>query len=347
MGKTKVLRVDPHRQTVVLKDDKQIQYGRVLIATGGVPYRPPFLGKLAEDVKNRVTTFRTIQDFQDLEKIIDKSKSVAIIGGGFLGSELAAAFSLKAKKKDLKVIQVFPEEGNLSLVLPTYLTKWTTAKLKKDGVEIHPESDIRQITKNATTGKVDILLKSDAVVSADHVVVATGLVPNIQIAKASGLEIDPLINGIVVNAELEARSDIYAAGDVTSYHDIALGRRRVEHYDHAVNSGRIAGLNMTGAKTPYTHQSMFWSNVGPEISFEAVGNLDAKLQTVSIWSKAPEDDTQAKHNKGVVYYLKDRRVCGVLLWNVFGQLDTARMILDSKKVVSDPSTLTKLINVNA
>jgi apoptosis-inducing factor 1 len=85
--------------------------------------------------------------------------------------------------------------------------------------------------------------------------------PNISLAENSGLEIDPKLNGIVVNAELEARSDVFAAGDCTSFHDIALGRRRVEHYDHAVESGRLAGLNMTGAKKPYTHQSMFWSNV--------------------------------------------------------------------------------------
>lgn len=82
----------------------------------------------------------------------------------------------------------------------------------------------------------------------DHVIVAAGLQPNTTIAKNSGLEIDPKYGGILVNAELEARSDVFVAGDVCSYHDVVLGRRRVEHYDHAVMSGRTAGLNMTGQK---------------------------------------------------------------------------------------------------
>lgn len=82
-------------------------------------------------------------------------------------------------------------------------------------------------------------------------VVAVGVEPNIDLAKASHLETDPEIGGFLVNAELEARSNLWVAGDAACFYDIRLGRRRVAHHDHAVVSGRLAGENMTGASKLY------------------------------------------------------------------------------------------------
>ena len=78
-------------------------------------------------------------------------------------------------------------------------------------------------------------------------------------------QVDPVKGGILVNAELEARRDVWVAGDAASFYDVSLGRRREEHHDHATVSGRLAGENMAGARRPYTHQSMFWSDLGPEV----------------------------------------------------------------------------------
>ena len=174
--------------------------------------------------------------------------------------------------------------------------------------------------------------------------------PNTSLAKASGLEIDPKIDGVVVNAELEARTNVFAAGDVTSYHDVALGRRRVEHYDHAYMSGRHAGLNMTGEHKPYNHQSMFWSNIGPDVNFEAVGIIDSSLPTVSIWNKSQTSNIKPgdeDYDQGVVYYLREKKVVGVLLWNLFGQLDNARKIVQSQKFITEPSVLENAIPINS
>ena len=82
---------------------------------------------------------------------------------------------------------------------------------------------------------------------ADQVIVAAGVEPNTQLADTSDLEVDPEIGGFLVNAELQARSDLWVAGDAACFYDVNLGRRRVEHHDHAVVSGRLAGENMTGA----------------------------------------------------------------------------------------------------
>lgn len=78
-------------------------------------------------------------------------------------------------------------------------------------------------------------------------IVAVGVQPNTDLAKTSNLETDPKIGGFLVNAELEARSNLWVAGDAACFFDVKLGRRRVEHHDHAVTSGRLAGENMTGA----------------------------------------------------------------------------------------------------
>jgi programmed cell death 8 (apoptosis-inducing factor) len=162
--------------------------------------------------------------------------------------------------------------------------------------------------------------------------------------------LDSKRGGIIVNAELEARRNIFGAGDCISYHDIALGRRRVEHYDHAANSGITAGLNMTGARSPYTHQSMFWSDLGPSIAFEAVGVIDSELRTVGIWDKDKnhprEEEKGESYQKGMVYYLDDNnKLVGVLLFNNFGKLDEAKTLLKRGATYSVASSLSSVISL--
>merc|ERR1712025_978800 len=130
----------------------------------------------------------------------------------------------------------------------------------------------------------------------DHMVVAVGIEPDLALAQASNLEVDKVNGGFKVNSELEAVPDLYVAGDAASFDDPALGRRRVEHHDHAVVSGRLAGENMTGSHKAYTHQSMFWSDLGPDVGYEAIGLVDSKLPTVGVFAAATEKDTP----KGIV-----------------------------------------------
>ncbi|KAJ2998913.1 Apoptosis-inducing factor 1, mitochondrial [Globomyces sp. JEL0801] len=341
LPKTSVLRLDTDSKSVIL-NNATITYSKVLIATGGTPKKLQVAEKLSEQMRKKVTTFRNVDDFKALDKVTDKAKTVVVIGGGFLGSELSSAL---AKKSKIKVIQVFPEEGNLSNVFPKYLTAWTTSKLEKEGVIVKPKCSVTDVSEKDS--RIELKLNNGETVTADHVVVAMGLSPNVAIAHKSGIEVDPVLGGILVNAELEARSDVYAAGDVSSYHDIALGRRRVEHYDHAVNSGRVAGLNMAGVKKPYTHQSMYWSSIGSNVNFEAIGLTDPKLKTISVWSQ-PTSQNPDKHHKGAVYYMRDAKVVGVLLWNLHDklQLELARNLIADAKTINDPNSLASAINVH-
>ena len=147
-----------------------------------------------------------------------------------------------------------------------------------------------------------------------------GIHPNLELAKQAGLQID---NGIVVNEQLQTLDpDIYAAGDAANFFHSALGKRvRVEHEDNAVQMGKLAGRNMAGAHDTYTHIPMFYSDLF-ELGYEAVGEMNSKMQMFSDWEEP--------FKKGVVYYLDDGRVRGVLLWNVWEKVDEARELMKEK-----------------
>ncbi|XP_026530518.1 apoptosis-inducing factor 1, mitochondrial [Notechis scutatus] len=285
----KVVHMDVRGNTVKLDNGLQIAYDKCLIATGGSPRSLPVLERGGQEVQKRLTLFRKIEDFRSLEKISREVKSITIIGGGFLGSELACALGRKAQSKGLEVIQMFPENGNMGRVLPEYLSNWTTNKVKQEGVDVIPNAVVKSVS--LAGDRLLIELKDGRKVETDHIVAAVGLEPNVELAKSSGLEVDSDFGGFRVNAELQARSNIWVAGDAACFYDIKLGRRRVEHHDHAVVSGRLAGENMTGASKPYWHQSMFWSDLGPDVGYEAIGLVDSGLPTVGVFAKGTAKDT--------------------------------------------------------
>jgi 3-phenylpropionate/trans-cinnamate dioxygenase ferredoxin reductase subunit len=112
---------------------------------------------------------------------------------------------------------------------------------------------------------------------------------------------------------------VFAAGDGARFHNPALGARmRVEHEDNAVTMGRAAGRSMAGDETPYTHLPFFYSDLF-DLGYEAVGEMDPRTEIVADWKE--------KYRTGVLYYLTDKKVRGVLLWNVWGQVDAARQLV--------------------
>ncbi|XP_055054846.2 apoptosis-inducing factor 1, mitochondrial isoform X2 [Misgurnus anguillicaudatus] len=376
----KVVHMDVRENKVKLSDGAEISYDKCLIATGGVPRNLQVVERAGEEVKKRTTLFRKIEDFRSLEKISREVKSITIIGGGFLGSELACAIGRRSTDIGLEVIQMYPEKGNMGKVLPEYLSNWTTEKVRKEGVNVMTEAVVKNVTYK--DGKLEIKLKDGRHVTTDHIVAAVGLEPSVELAKSAGLEVDSDFGGYRVNAELQARSNIWVAGDAACFYDIKLGRRRVEHHDHAVVSGRLAGENMTGANKPYWHQSMFWSDLGPDVGYEAIGIVDSSLPTVGVFAKATAKDTpkaateqsgtgirseseteevastvkagapappnqqKEDYGKGVIFYLRDKVVVGVVLWNVFNRMPIARKIIKDGEEHADLNEVAKLFNIH-
>jgi NADPH-dependent 2,4-dienoyl-CoA reductase/sulfur reductase-like enzyme len=156
----------------------------------------------------------------------------------------------------------------------------------------------------------------------------------VELAAAAGLPID---DGIVVDDRGRVGGDtrVFAAGDVARFPEAALGgTRRVEHEDHAKTHGRLVGANMAGADTPYDHLPFFYSDLF-ELGYEAVGELDSRLETVADWSEPGEE--------GTVYYLDGaRRPRGVLLWNLFGRVDSARDLIRAGEPV-EPEALVERV----
>ncbi|GFO47582.1 Apoptosis-inducing factor 1, mitochondrial [Plakobranchus ocellatus] len=374
----KVVKLDAGNKAVWLASGEKITYDKCLLAPGGKPRSLPVLENASAEVKEKTVLYRNISDFRRLDSLVDNSDSVAIIGGGFLGSELACALGRKAKKSGLKVYQIFPESGNMGKVLPEYLSKWTTRKVEHEGVEVLTNQSVDKA--DFVDGKIVLATKEGKTVKVDCVVAAVGLEPNVDLAKSSNLEIDDSNGGFLVNAELEARRDLWVAGDAACFYDVKLGRRRVEHHDHAVVSGRLAGENMTGAAKPYWHQSMFWSDLGPDVGYEAIGIVDSSLRTVAVFAMASEKDTpkavveetgeglrseteatasptarspnklrsldSEEYGKGIVFYLNDKAsVVGILLWNTFNKMPIARQVLRDGARNEDLYEVAKLFDI--
>lgn len=289
-------------------DDRGTVYtfDKLLLATGGRPRRLPF-----DTDGDRIIYFRTLDDYRRLRELAGAGRRFAVIGGGFIGSEIAAALTLHGGQ----VVMLFPEEGIGARVFPAGLARALNAYYRDKGVEVLAGELVSGMRAEGV--RTVLVTQSGRELHADAVVAGLGIQPNDQLASAAGLRTE---DGIVVDEFLRtSHPDIYAAGDVARFYNPALGTRlRVEHEDNANRMGQAAGRNMAGRQDPYHHLPFFYSDLF-ELGYEAVGDLDARLTTVEDW-KEP-------YREGVVYYVKDGRVRGVLLWNVWDQVDHARALI--------------------
>lgn len=237
-----------------------------------------------------------------------------VIGGGFLGAELAAALTLTGRR----VVLLMPEAGLGARVFPGDLSRQLAADFAERGVEVRPGTSVTGVRQVQDTVVVETA--TGEAVTGDLAIVAIGIRPATDLATRAGLRVE---DGIVVDRELRTSApDVYAAGDVARYPDDALGSlQRVEHEDHARHSGRLAGRNLAGAGEPYLHRPMFYGDLF-DAGYEAVGQADARLETVGDWAEPSR--------RGVFYYLSDRTIRGVLLWNVWDRVDAARALLGTQ-----------------
>jgi NADPH-dependent 2,4-dienoyl-CoA reductase/sulfur reductase-like enzyme len=243
--------------------------------------------------------------------LTDQGQRFAVIGGGFIGSEIAAALAMNGKH----VVMLFPGAGIGDHVFGSELSAFLNEYYRQHGVEVLAGETAESLERRGT--QIALRTAGGRELLVDGVIAGIGIAPNIALAQAAGLVVD---NGIVVDAMLRTNHpDIYAAGDVANFANAALGKRmRVEHEDNSNTMGRLAGRNMAGAKEAYDHLPFFYSDLF-DLGYEAVGELDARLEIVADW-KEP-------FREGVQYYLKDGRVRGVLLWNVWEQVDAARRLI--------------------
>jgi NADPH-dependent 2,4-dienoyl-CoA reductase/sulfur reductase-like enzyme len=303
LGRT-VISFDAEKHRLVDEQGEVYSGDKLLLATGGTPRRLPFGG-------DHILYYRTLADYQRLAQLSANNQEFAVIGGGFIGSEIAAALAMNGKK----VTMLFPGDGIGSLVFPHDLSQFLNGFYRDQGVEVLAGELITGL--EVERGRRVLYTQSGLRVAADGIVAGIGILPNIELAKQAGLQTG---RGILVDENLvTSQPDIYAAGDVAEFFNPALGKRiRVEHEDNANTMGRIAGHNMAGASEPYHHLPFFYSDLF-DLGYEAAGELDSRLATVADWEEP--------FKKGVVYYLNDERVRGVLLWNVWNKIASARQLI--------------------
>ncbi len=304
----KIVALDPSKKTATDDVGNIYTYEKLLLATGGSV-------RHLQDSDKNIIYFRTADDYLKLRELSKQGSDFVVIGGGFIGSEISAALAISNKR----VTMIFPECGIGARVYPQSLVEFINSYYREKGVTVLA-SDTVESVHAADGGKTIVTTKSGKEIAADGIVAGLGIKPNTELAMQAGLAID---NGIVVDEQLRtSNSDIYAAGDVANFYSTVLDKRmRVEHEDNSNMMGEMAGRNMAGQSNIYRHQPFFYSDLF-DLGYEAVGELDASLDIIEDW-KEP-------FRKGVVYYLRNGQVRGVLLWNTWGQVDAATRLIEEK-----------------
>lgn len=309
LGRT-ATKIDPLNNKVYDDQENEYSYAKLLIATGGTPRKIPAV-KLPG-----IIYYRNLSDYKKLKEEVDKNNTFGVIGGGFIGSEIAAA--IKNYKPSAEVTLIFSEDGIGEKIFPRNLSKFLNNHYREKGVKIFSGEMVSNITKEGGLFKVET--KSGTQFRFDTIVAGLGIKPNLKLAENANLEIE---DGIVVDHHLSTRNiDIFAAGDVAYYHyDIFKEGLRVEHEDTAWMMGEFAGKNMAGERLEYNVLPYFYSDLF-DYGYEAVGKINSNMDILEDWKEPFE--------KGVLYYLEDNKLKGVLLWNIWEKVEDAKkLILES------------------
>jgi 3-phenylpropionate/trans-cinnamate dioxygenase ferredoxin reductase component len=288
-------------------------FERLLLATGGRPRR-------LADAPGGVIYYRTLDDYRRLREAAADGKHAVVIGGGFIGSEVAAALAMNGAR----VTMLFPDAGIGGRLFPAHLAESLNDYYRERGVEVLPGETVASVSHNGT---FTVTTESGRTLEADVVVAGLGIEPRTDLAAEAGLPVD---DGIPVDdrGRVGGRDDVYAAGDVARFPASALSTElRVEHEDNAKSHGAAVGANMAGADEPYEHLPFFYSDLF-DLGYEAVGEIDSRLRTVEAWAEP--------NRKGVVAYVDDEgRPRGFLLWDVWGKVDAATDLIKAGEPVDE------------
>ena len=319
------LRMSTHVQSlnttareVVLASGEHLAYDSVLLTTGAEPRRLTVPGSDLDGLR----TLRTLADSDQLQAAIRAAGRVVIIGGGWIGCEVAA--SARQLGADVAVI----EGGQLPLerVLGPELGRFYRDVHAEHGVEWHFGSGVEEFRGSQRAEEVE--LANGTVVSGDLFVVGVGVIPRISLAEDAGLTIE---NGVVTDEFLQTSvPGVFAAGDLAdAWHPLFQTRIRLEHWSAALNQGPVAAKNMLGQQVPYEKVPYFFSDQY-DVGMEYSGYAPTWDQVVYRGDPASREF--------IAFWLKDGRLAAGMNVNTWDVNDTIAAIVASRKPV-DPDRL--------
>jgi 3-phenylpropionate/trans-cinnamate dioxygenase ferredoxin reductase component len=314
-----VVGVDVAAHVVALESGQELEYQKVLIATGGRNRRLAVPGAQLPGIHY----LRTVAECDAIKQETAANRHALVVGMGFIGSEVAASLT----QLGVRVTAVFPERVPLERVLGDAVGGAFGAIHRANGVELRGQ---HQIVRFEGTERVEAAVTADGVrVACDFVVVGIGIEP--EIPTFSGQPV-ALSNGVLVDELCRASApEVYAAGDVANHLHPVFGRVRVEHYNNAERQGRAAARSMLGSTEPYDYIHSFWSDQY-EHKLEYVGhaaNWDQLVVRGSI-----------QERKLVGFYLLDGRLLAAVGLNRGGdpEFDTDSEMAASAGLVAARAT---------
>ncbi len=299
----RVVGLDPNARQIRLDGDETLGYTAAVLATGAAPRHIDIPGAGLAGVRY----LRTIDDSTALGDAIRTARRVAVIGAGWIGSEVAAS----ARQMGAEVVLVDPAPVPLQRVLGDEIGEVFRALHADNGVKLRLGLGVTELRGTDTVDEV--VLADGAVEAADVVVVGIGVTPQVDLAAAAGLTLD---NGVAVDDQLQSSAPgVYAAGDVASaWHPRYRRRLRIEHWANALNQGLTAGANAGGGREPYTRLPYFFSDQY-DLGLEYVGHGDPGDAVVVRGSLTDREFIAFWHRGGVV-----TAAMSVNVWDVVDDL---------------------------
>jgi 3-phenylpropionate/trans-cinnamate dioxygenase ferredoxin reductase subunit len=284
--------IDRTARRVRLHDGEAVAYDKLLIATGARARRLAMPGSHLSGI----FYLRGLDDCAALGAALQQDAAVAVVGGGYIGLEVAAS----ARKRGCRVSVLETQAAVMSRSAAPDVAAWFEELHRANGVDVL--TGVAVAGFGGTGGRIDHVLLSDGRrIEANVVVIGVGAVPNVELAAEAGLPVD---NGITVDDQgRTADTDIFAAGDATNHPNTLLGRRiRLESWQNAQNQAIVAATSMSGGEARYAEIPWFWSD-----------QYDVNLQMVGLpetWDRIVARRYEKERSLAFVYLKGDRVVGG-------------------------------------
>jgi NADPH-dependent 2,4-dienoyl-CoA reductase/sulfur reductase-like enzyme len=260
--------VDPGRKRLVLKAGGEVGYNKLILATGASPRTLDIPGAKLQNLYY----LRSLDSSKAIRSAAEKSKRAVVIGGGFIGMEVAAVLA----QKNIEVTMVLTEDRLGKRLFSPQMSTFFESYYAAHGVRLIKTATATELRGEGAVSAV--VVNTGQSIPCDLVVAGIGVHLNTAIFANSGIEV---ADGVMVNEYLEtSEPDIYAAGDIANYQDVIFEkRRRVEHWDNAVTQGQFCARSLMGERVPFKHVPYFFSDIF-DLSYEYWGDLSGADEVV-------------------------------------------------------------------